>query len=355
MTSSAHNVLGALTAFLVVLLATPSLIKVAKLKHLVDEPGEARKLHLRSVPTIGGIIIFSSIIFSYSLWFPDIGNDLHQSIREFKYIIASLIILFFIGVKDDIIGTAPVKKLLAHIVVAFILVLMGETQIKSMHGIFGVYEIPEWARIFLSVFVYIVIVNAFNLIDGVDGLAAGIGVICSVFFGVWFITVSNDTMALLSFILAGSLLGFLLFNFSPARIFMGDSGSLTIGCIISVLVIHMIETPMKNIPDELSNHSVPILAMAILVYPLIDTLRIFFVRATKGQSPFHADKNHLHHRLIASGLSHSATVLTLYAYNITVVAAAFFFGYLDPTLAFFLSLAVAVMLAGSFFLLKTKK
>ncbi|HRE95622.1 MAG TPA: MraY family glycosyltransferase, partial [Flavobacteriales bacterium] len=124
------------------------------------------------------------------------------------------------------------KKLLAHIVVAFILVLMGETQIKSMHGIFGIYEIPEWARIFLSVFVYIVIVNAFNLIDGVDGLAAGIGVICSVFFGVWFITVSNDTMALLSFILAGSLLGFLLFNFSPARIFMGDSGSLTIGCII---------------------------------------------------------------------------------------------------------------------------
>ncbi|HRE95623.1 MAG TPA: hypothetical protein PK637_02595, partial [Flavobacteriales bacterium] len=102
MTSSAHIVLGALTAFLVVLLATPSLIKVAKLKHLVDEPGEARKLHLRSVPTIGGIIIFSSIIFSYSLWFPDIGNDLHQSIREFKYIIASLIILFFIGVKDDI-------------------------------------------------------------------------------------------------------------------------------------------------------------------------------------------------------------------------------------------------------------
>ena len=101
-----------------VLLATPSLIKVAKLKHLVDMPGEDRKLHKRSVPTIGGIIIFSAIIFSYALWFPDVGNLLHQDVRDFKYLIAVLIILFFIGIKDDIIGTAPMKKLVAHLVVA---------------------------------------------------------------------------------------------------------------------------------------------------------------------------------------------------------------------------------------------
>lgn len=349
-----HIILGFLTAFFVVLLATPSLIKVAKLKHLVDEPGEARKLHSRSVPTIGGIIIFSSIIFSYALWFPDIGDNLHQSIREFKYIIASLIILFFVGVKDDIIGTAPVKKLLAHIVVAFILVMMGETQIKGMHGLFGIQEIPEWARILLSVFVYIVIVNAFNLIDGVDGLASGIGVICSVFFGTWFVLTGNSPLALLSFILAGSLLGFLVFNFSPAKIFMGDSGSLTIGCIISVLVIQMIETPVANIPGYLKTHSVPVLAMSILVYPLIDTLRIFIVRAVKGQSPFTADKNHLHHRLISIGLSHAATVSVLYLYNIVVVFAAFGFGYLNHTIAFILSLVVAVLLVAVFFVFKPK-
>ncbi|MBX7093526.1 MAG: undecaprenyl/decaprenyl-phosphate alpha-N-acetylglucosaminyl 1-phosphate transferase [Flavobacteriales bacterium] len=347
--------LGFFTALVVVVIATPTLIKVAKLKHLVDEPGEERKLHSRSVPTIGGVIIFSSILFSYSLWFPDTGDDLHRYIREYKYIIASLVILFFVGVKDDIIGTAPIKKLLAHIVVAFILVMMGETQIKGMHGLFGIWDIPEWARILLSVFVYIVIVNAFNLIDGVDGLASGIGFITSVFFGTWFALVGNSPMALLSFILAGSLLGFLLFNFSPAKIFMGDSGSLTIGCIISVLVIHMIETPASKIPDFLLSHSVPVLAMSILVYPLIDTLRVFIVRALNGQSPFSADKNHLHHRLIASGFSHAKTVLILYAYNIVVVLSAFAFGFLNHTLAFFLSLGTAVLLASLFFAIPSKK
>lgn len=335
-------------------MATPALIKVAKLKHLVDEPGEARKLHQRSIPTIGGIIIFSSIIFSYSLWFPDIGENLNDSIREFKYIIASLILLFFVGVKDDIIGTAPVKKLLAHIVVAFILVMMGEIQIKSMHGLFGVEEIPEWARIFLSVFVYIVIVNAFNLIDGVDGLAAGIGFIVSAMFGTWFALTNNMPLCLLSFILSGALGGFLIFNFSPAKIFMGDSGSLTIGCVISVLAIKMIETPTSQIPEWLSTQSAPVLTMAIMVYPLLDTLRIFIVRAKNGQSPFAADKNHLHHRLLKIGMTHGNTVFTLYLYNIVVVVATFGFGYFETTITFIASLLFAISLAGMAFLVKAK-
>lgn len=351
----AEIILGFFTAFFVVMIATPSLIKVAKLKHLVDEPGEERKLHQRSIPTIGGIIIFSAIIFSYSLWFPDIGENLHGSIREFKYIIASLIILFFVGVKDDIIGTAPVKKLMAHVVVAFILVMMGEVQIKGMHGLFGITDIPEWGRIFLSVFVYIVIVNAFNLIDGVDGLAAGIGFICSASFGTWFILTGNAPLALLAFILAGALSGFLFFNFSPAKIFMGDSGSLTIGCVISVLAIKMIETPASSIPKELLGHSVPVLTMAIMVYPLIDTLRIFVVRAKNGQSPFSADKNHLHHRLIKLGLSHAGTVTFLYLYNILVIVAAAGFGFFfNHTLAFLFSLGFAGLLAGLVFLFKPK-
>lgn len=356
--NTSQLILGCLTAFFVVLLATPSLIKVAKMKHLVDEPGDARKLHKRSVPTIGGIIIFSSIIFSYSLWFPDVDTgsvSLHGALKEFKYIVASLILLFFIGVKDDIIGTSPAKKLMAHFIVAFILVLMGGIQIKGMHGLFGIQEIPEWARILLSVFVYIVVVNAINLIDGVDGLAAGIGFIISGFFATWFVFTGNGPMALLALILAGALAGFLLFNFSPARIFMGDSGSLTIGCIISVLVMSMIETPEKNIPEFLKGHSVPVLAMAILVYPLVDTLRVFFVRAVRGQSPFSADKNHLHHRLLSLGLKHKGTVLVLYSYNILVVLAAFAFGFLQPTLAFFLSLGVAVGLAGMMFVFKPKQ
>jgi len=337
------------------MLATPALIKVAKMKHLVDEPGEERKLHERSVPTIGGIIIFSGILFAYSLWFPDAGVNLHQAIREFKYLTASLIILFFIGVKDDIIGTAPVKKLLAHIVVAFILVMMGDIKINSMHNLFGVGELPDWGSVLLSVFVYIVIVNAFNLIDGVDGLASGVGVIAGLFFGTWFYFCENYPLALLAFTLSGALIGFLIFNFSPAKIFMGDSGSLTIGCIISVLSIRMIETPEKMIPQELSEVAVPVMVMAILVYPLLDTLRVFFVRTVKGQSPFSADKNHLHHRLIKIGNSHAKTVLIIYFANILVVTATFFYSPLGPTIAFILAMLTAALLALIPFLLKEKQ
>lgn len=350
------QILGFITAFFVVLLATPSLIKVAKLKHLVDLPGDERKLHKRSVPTIGGIIIFSAILFSYSLWFPDVGDYMNVAVRDFKYLIAVLIILFFVGIKDDIIGTAPMKKLIAHLIVGFILVMMADIKITGMHGLFGIMKpFPDWAAALLTMFVYIVIVNAFNLIDGVDGLAAGIGLICSTTFGFIFYSAEDYSHSLLAFILSGSLLGFLFFNFMPARIFMGDSGSLTIGAIISILAIRMIELKTKLLPEALHNLSMPLLVMAIMAYPLIDTLRVFIVRAYHGQSPFTADKNHLHHRLLKFGLNHAKIVLIIYLYNILVIGSAFVSLYLDHTIAFIVCLSVALLFPAILFLLKPKK
>ena len=364
-----HVILGFITAFFVVLLATPSLIKVAKLKHLVDEPGEERKLHSKSVPTIGGIIIFAAVLFALTMWFPaenrnsnaysEGGPIIYQeALKIFKYLVSCLIILFFVGVKDDIIGTAPVKKLMAHIVVGFILVMMAEIKIDSLHGIFGMTgPLPEWASIALSIFVYIVIVNAFNLIDGVDGLAAGIGFLNAILFGGWFFVSGNIPMAVLAFVLAGALLAFLFFNFSPAKIFMGDSGSLTIGVIISVLAIAMIEQDVKFMPESFQGISPVVIGMSILVYPLIDTLRIFIVRTMKGQSPFSADKNHIHHRLILIGLNHAQTVLILYFYNILVVGLAVFVSCMveDVTIALIVSMSSAVLIIQIPFLIKPKK
>src|ERR1043165_2533236 len=153
-----------LTSFIVVLYSTPALIKVAVLKRLIDAPTEERKIHKRSVPTIGGIIIYAGTLFAYALWFgvEDLiyYDKILKSITEFKLIIATSLILFFVGVKDDIIGTAPVKKLFAHIVVALILVLMGDIRITGLHGIFGIYEIPDWGSVFISIFTYVVVVNA---------------------------------------------------------------------------------------------------------------------------------------------------------------------------------------------------
>jgi UDP-GlcNAc:undecaprenyl-phosphate/decaprenyl-phosphate GlcNAc-1-phosphate transferase len=322
------------TAFTVVLYSTPALIKVAVLKRLIDSPSEERKIHKRSVPTIGGIIIYAGTLFAYALWFniDETDDKIFRSVTEFKLIIATSLILFFVGVKDDIIGTAPVKKLFAHIVVALILVLMGDIRITSLHGIFGVYEIPNWGSVFLSIFTYVVVVNAFNLIDGVDGLAAGIGFISCCAFGIWFIFAREFPYAALSFALAGALSGFLIFNFSPAKIFMGDSGSLVIGMFICVLAIKMIEFPIQKLDRFWMHVSKPVFAVSALAYPLLDTLRIFVIRAVRGQSPFMADRNHIHHKLLDCKYSHAQTVVIIYLFSVLTLGCSLLTYYFDvPT------------------------
>ncbi len=314
--------LALFTSMAVVVLFTQTLIKVSRLKNLVDEPDDERKLHKLSVPSLGGIMIFAACVFSFFLWYPlDFisEKEFYASMKHIKYIVACLLILFFVGVKDDIIGTSPEKKLLAHFMVAFILVLMADIRISGMKGIFGLYELPYAASVFLSAFAYIVIVNAFNLIDGIDGLAAGVGSIASLAFGTWFFLAEDYVMAVLAFSLLGALLGFLVFNFSPAKIFMGDSGSLTIGLIISVMSINLIEYDASLLPESMLHISKPVFVLSCLAYPLIDTLRVFCLRILKGRSPFSADRNHIHHRLLDIGLDHKMTSIFIYFYSLIVI------------------------------------
>ncbi|MBK8498842.1 MAG: undecaprenyl/decaprenyl-phosphate alpha-N-acetylglucosaminyl 1-phosphate transferase [Flavobacteriales bacterium] len=339
--------LGFLTAFGVVLLTMPSLIKVARMKHLVDEPSEARKLHQRSVPTIGGIIIFAAIIFSYALYFPTEWSvrlrDLDQAMSifkgfrhatsDFKYVLAAMVLLFFIGVKDDIVGFSPVKKLVGHFLVGSILILLADIRIHSMHGIFGIYYLPYSASVLFTFFVYVVLVNAFNLIDGVDGLAGGVGLIASLAFGTWLYMCGLDMgLTLLAFVLAGALLAFLIFNFHPARVFMGDSGSLIVGAILAVLAIEVVDHDKRYLPVQLEHLSRPIFVMAVLAYPLVDTLRVFVVRMARGTSPFAADRNHIHHRLLALGLGHRGTTLAIYVYVLTIIGLSFLTRKLHPNI-----------------------
>ncbi len=343
------------------LFTTPVLIKVARLKHLVDEPGEDRKLHRRSIPTIGGTIIFATALFAYALWFPYGAEGsvqaptglIARSLWEFKFLVASVLLLFFVGIKDDIIGTAPAKKMFAQIVVGFILVIVADIRIESMHGLFGVDAIPEWASILLSVFTYLVITNAFNLIDGVDGLATGVGAIAAIFFGLWFYSVEDRALALLSFTLAGTLLGFLVYNFSPAKVFMGDSGSLTTGLILSYLAIRLVGHEGEG-TNWFTSVPTPLFAMSVLAYPLIDTLRVFTVRTLQGKSPFEADKNHVHHRLLRLNGEHKWTVLWIYAYSLLAIAACLFIRFGPLTLNFLVDLTLAVLLLVTPYLFKPK-
>jgi UDP-N-acetylmuramyl pentapeptide phosphotransferase/UDP-N-acetylglucosamine-1-phosphate transferase len=338
----------------------PSLIKVAHLKNLTDEPDDKRKLHKKKIPTIGGILIFAGTLFSYFVWFhfrseaEDFGA-LVAGVRDFQFIGATMLLLFFVGVKDDIIGTAATKKLAAHLIVAFILVLMADIRITGMKGIFGIHELPYWASVFMSVFAYTVIVNAFNLIDGVDGLAAGIGSIASVAMGIWFYFAGGIELAVLAFALAGSLVGFLIFNFNPAKIFMGDSGSLTIGLIISVLSIRLIEFPVSDLPDNMLEISKPILVLACLAYPLIDTLRVFVYRTLKGASPFTADRNHIHHRLLKIGLSDRQCVLIIYFFNLMTMYLAVTLDFLGPSYTFIILTAFTILITQIPWFVKERK
>ena len=336
-----------ITSAVITLYTVPPIIKVAVMKRLFDMPDELRKIHTRSVPTVGGIIIFAATLFAYSIWYP-----LYE-VAEFKYIVSGLIIMFFIGIKDDIIGTAPVKKLLAFIIVSMLLVLMGNIKISGLHGLFGVDQIPEWGQIFLSVFTIIVIVNAFNLIDGIDGLAAGIGLIVSLSYGIWFYFAGEASMSCLAFALAGTLSSFLIFNFSPAKIFMGDSGSLTIGLIIAILTIKLIEYDVAKIQSEiLVKISKPVFALSVLVFPLYDTLRIFIYRTIKGVSPFSADKKHIHHRLIKLGYSHRKVSVVLYLSNILIIIVAISSSMLETTFQFIIMATFTLTIAQIPFLIE---
>lgn len=279
-----------------------------------------------------------------------------SALSDFKYILASVFVLFFVGVKDDIIGTSPIKRLGAHILVALIIVLMADIRVKSMHGIFNIDEVPFWSSIFISLFAIIVVINAMNFIDGIDGLAGGIGFIAAAIFGVWFYLAQDVVMSLLSFSLAGSLLAFLFYNFSPAKIFMGDSGSTTIGLLLSVLAIKVIGTPKAEVSTNIIGEiQRPVFVMAVLAYPLIDTLRIFVYRTVKGHSPFEADRNHIHHTLLDTGMNHRSVSLILCGANLVIISFVVFFRELSPTILFICSFTGAALLAQVPFFFKKKK
>ncbi|MBX3256978.1 MAG: undecaprenyl/decaprenyl-phosphate alpha-N-acetylglucosaminyl 1-phosphate transferase [Chitinophagaceae bacterium] len=303
-------------AFIITYAAIPAIINVADIKKLYDVPN-ARKIHATPVPSLGGLGIFAGFIVSCLL------NISFSNSQGFQYYFAAALVIFFLGLKDDILILTPLKKFVGQIVAAFIIIYKGGAIIKSMHGFMGVYELPEAISLILTYLTVIVIINSFNLIDGVDGLAAGLGIFTTFTFGVYFYTIAHIEYSALAFAMCGSLLAFLIFNRAPARIFMGDTGSLLIGLVNAVLVVHFI-----NVADSasagLTLQASPAIAIAILIIPLFDTLRVFSIRILSRRSPFSPDRNHIHHILLDRGMSHKAVSFTLIMVNILFVAVAFF-------------------------------
>ncbi|MFM6923907.1 MAG: MraY family glycosyltransferase [Ferruginibacter sp.] len=310
-------------AFLITFFAIPVIIQVAKDKKLFDEPDE-RKVHKNVIPTLGGLGIFAGFIIATLMGVPSAISS------ELQYFAAATTVIFFLGIKDDILVLSASKKFIGQLIAAGIIIKFGGIQISNFHGFLGVYEIPHITGTIISLFTIIVITNSFNLIDGVDGLAGSLGLLTTLVFGTYFFYAGQLTYAVMAFSLAGSIIGFLIYNFSPAKIFMGDTGSLLLGLVNSILVIKFINTAgntASNFPIE----SAPAIGFSILMIPLFDTLRVFGLRIMQRRSPFSPDRTHVHHFLLDLGLSHRMVTITCVLVNMSFIAMAFFMRGLGTT------------------------
>lgn len=317
--------LGILCSFLLTFYTIPTVVKISRRKNLMDEPG-SRSSHLRKIPNLGGIAIFYALAVCASIFAFELFD-------MYKFLFASLVILLYIGVMDDIVVMRAYKKLIAQIVVASLMVIGSDVRIRSFFGLFGVYELTYFFSVTISILTFIVLINAFNLIDGIDGLAGGYSILCSAMFGISYYRLGeyNYPLVVLSGVIIGSVIGFLYFNLSNYRhnkIFMGDTGSMILGFLLAFTAICFIDIFIdKKLPEVPRYYlqSAPAIAMAILILPIIDTLNVFIIRISAGKSPFVADKNHIHHSLLKLGLTHRRSTVYILLCYLLIVSVAYFF------------------------------
>lgn len=310
---------AAVTSFVICFLIIPVIIKYSLEKNLVDIPGR-RKIHKKITPSMGGIAIFLGFSIASLIWI----DIIHW--KEIRFIMIALFMVFFIGVRDDLIPLRPFMKLLGQILTSSLLILLFDFRLKSFYGLFGIYDIPIMVSYGITLFTIIVITNSFNLIDGLDGLAGTIASIALLAFGVSFFLVGDTIYSVISFCMVGAVIAFLFFNWDPSEIFMGDTGALVIGMMISIVAIHFIDLHY-NLPVD---HPYKINAcvsgaVCFILIPLADTLRVFILRIAKKQSPFTPDKNHIHHYILRLGLSHSKSTIFLGALQTGFVVVFLFF------------------------------
>ena len=344
-----ENIFSSLiTSLVLTFVIIPSLITVARVRNLYDDPN-SRSSHTKAIPTLGGVAFYVSIVFSLSFW-GDFSID-----PIIQYIMAAMTIVTFIGLKDDLLGLEPFHKLMGQLFASMVLVIWGGIRITSLYGIFGVGELPYIISVVFTIFTILVIINAFNLIDGINGLSASIGIIAALSYGIWFYLVDDTSqMTLLAFTLVGSLIAFLRYNLSPSKIFMGDTGSLLVGVIMSVLAIRFIEAN-GHIDNEYVFQSAPALAMGIIAYPLFDLLRSFTIRLSKGHSPFKPDRNHIHHLLLDNGFSHSLSTFIIVLFNIILIFVIFIFNKLGIYILGLIIMSSLLLFSGTLSYFRKKK
>lgn len=287
---------------------------IAKLKNIVDKP-DARKLQDRPVPIMGGIAVFFGIIVSM------VVAGLFVERAPLTIVVLGMVVMLYIGTIDDIIGLSPRLRFFFEIAVTLALIYVGGFRLSSLEGLWGVRELPDWFSLLLTIVASVGIINAVNLIDGVDGLASGSCIVASTIFGAMFLVAGDYSFAALAAASAGALIPFFLHNVfgRETKMFIGDGGTLLMGFVMSVFVMRILQEDFWFDRTEYGNMGMVAFVLAILAVPVFDTLRVMSVRIARGGSPFRPDKTHLHHILIDLGFSHLKVTFAVLLMNVTVV------------------------------------
>ncbi|RYE37228.1 MAG: undecaprenyl/decaprenyl-phosphate alpha-N-acetylglucosaminyl 1-phosphate transferase [Sphingobacteriaceae bacterium] len=323
---------------LLVLLIMPSVIHIAQKNNLFDDHSLSRKEHGYGIPRLGGVAFFTSTILT-SFFIVKNGTDLPM-----YQLYAASLILFGIGIKDDLTGVHFHTKLIVQAVVAFIITVSADIRLTSLHGIFQVYQLDTMSSVLISMLLIMFIINAFNLIDGIDGLAGTLALIACSTFGFYFVAMHQFILAALAFSVAGSVCAFLIYNFSPAKIFMGDAGSMFLGLICAVFTFKFISV---NEASAISNmRNAPVLAVSVLIIPAFDMLNVIATRIYHKKSPFKPDRNHIHHRMLHLGLTHLQTTLILGAVTIGFITMSSLLVNINTSFMLILFSAILLLLNG---------
>jgi UDP-N-acetylmuramyl pentapeptide phosphotransferase/UDP-N-acetylglucosamine-1-phosphate transferase len=293
---------------------TPVVIQVVKLRRLF-EPVSNRSSHGQNVPSFGGITFFIVLILALN-----ISEQFFVTSRA-VFLVPSSLFIFFMGLKDDLTGISPWNKIIVQLIATTILFLSPDFQITNLHGFLGIHEIAPWICIPLAFLVVVFYINAYNLIDGIDGLASGLGALFFTFFSVVYFTLNDFMMMAVCLAMVGSFVAFLRFNISKdKRIFLGDTGSLLIGFLIAAIVINIMSKDYQQEVWMNNAANLPLLIISALYIPVFDSIRVFIIRIQNGKSPFVSDRSHIHHVILDHfKISHRKTAFILVSLNALIL------------------------------------
>lgn len=304
----------AFLALLGTLWVHPKVLKISIMKNLVDNP-DARKLQRNPVPVMGGIAVFFGIVIGIC------SSQMMFNSPNVFMLVAAMLIMLYTGTIDDIIGLSPTIRFIIEILVVLWMMYINKSSIDCFWGLWGVDTIPQWISYPLTIFASVGIINAINLIDGVNGLSSGFCFMASVMFAIIFYTTGNTVMAIIATSAAGAIIPFFFHNVFGyhTRMFIGDGGTLVIGMMMSMFTISILGQNSVCADYAESGLSLVAMTLAILAIPVFDTLRVMTSRIIRGTSPFHPDKTHLHHLFIELGFSHAGTTISILTINFLVV------------------------------------